>query len=135
MLELINEIYLYGLLPNKNQSKYNRFFRETFNRVAAIGNPPTSMLFDFEVAAINSFSEKFPNASISGCFYHLPANIWKKIQEVCLQERYNNDPEFALHLRIAAFAFIPPGNVVNAFERLYEFAILWYCSRCSIRSL
>ena len=35
-----------------------------------------------------------------------------------LQERYNND---RLHLRkIAALAFIPPGNVSNVFERLYE---------------
>ena len=58
---------------------------------------------------------------LSDCLYHLSANIWNKIQDVGLQERYNNDQEFALHLRmIAALAFIPPGNVVNAFERLYE---------------
>ena len=38
-----------------------------------------------------------------------------------LQEKYNNDPEFALQLRmIATLAFIPPGNVINAFERFYE---------------
>lgn len=42
----------------------------------------------------------------------------KKNQEVGLQEEYNNNPEFALHLRmIATLAFIPPGNVINAFER------------------
>ena len=45
--------FIYGLLPNKNQNIYNMFFQEIFERVAAIGTPPTSMLFDFEVAAIN----------------------------------------------------------------------------------
>ena len=109
---------IYALLPSKNQNTYDGFFQEIFIRVAAIGNPPTSMLFDFEVAAINSFSEILPNTSVSGCFYHLPANIWARIQEVGLQERYNNDPKFALHLRmIAALAFFPPGNIVNVFER------------------
>ena len=38
-----------------------------------------------------------------------------------LQEKYNNDPEFALQLRmIATLAFIPLGTVINAFERFYE---------------
>ena len=38
-----------------------------------------------------------------------------------LQEPNNNDPDFALRLRmIAALAFIPPCNFGNAFERLYE---------------
>ena len=47
--------------------------------------------------------------------------MWKKIQEGGLQERYNNNLEFSLHLRmIAALAFFPLGNVVNPFERLYE---------------
>ena len=48
---------IYGILPKKNQNT-------TFNRVAAIGNPPTSMIFDSEVAPINSFSEIFPNTNI-----------------------------------------------------------------------
>ena len=75
------------------------------------------MLVDFEVAAINSFSEIFPNTSISGCFYYLSDIIIKYMennQEVGLQEQNNNDPEFT------ALAFIFPGDVVNTFERLYE---------------
>ena len=47
-----------------------------------------------------------------GCFYHLCSNIWKRIQQSGLQERYINDPEFALHLRtINALASAPPSDV------------------------
>ena len=34
-------------------------FQEIFDRVAAIGNPPTSMILDFEIAALNHFLKCF----------------------------------------------------------------------------
>ena len=54
-----------------------------------------------------------------GCFYHLCSNMWKRIQQSGLQERYINDPEFALHLRmISALEFVPPNDVQNSFGQL-----------------
>ena len=54
-----------------------------------------------------------------GCFYHLCFNVWKRIQQSGLQERYINDPEFALHLRmISALTFLPPNDVQNSFDQL-----------------
>ena len=54
-----------------------------------------------------------------GCFYHLCSNICKRIQQSGLQERYINDPEFALHLRmITALAFLPPNDVQNSIDQL-----------------
>ena len=45
--------------------------------------------------------------------------MWKRIQQSGLQERYINDPEFALHLRmISALAFVPPDDVQNSFDQL-----------------
>ena len=45
--------------------------------------------------------------------------MWKRIQQSGLQERYMNDPEFALHLRmINALAFVPPNDVQNSFDQL-----------------
>ena len=85
---------IYGLLPNKNQNTYKKFFKRISGRVAAIGNPPRSMLFDFEVATINIFSETFPNTPFIIC-----QQIYGKNQELGLQKRNNNDPEFTvLHL-------------------------------------
>ena len=54
-----------------------------------------------------------------GCFYYLCSNMWKRIQQSGLQERYINDPEFALHLRmISALEFVPPNDVQNSFGQL-----------------
>jgi len=46
-------------------------------------------------------------------------NLWKRIQRVGLQQCYNNDDEFTNTLRmLAALAFVPPQNVIEAFEEL-----------------
>ena len=34
-------------------------FQEIFDRVAATGNPPTSMILDFEIASLNHFLKCF----------------------------------------------------------------------------
>ena len=54
-----------------------------------------------------------------GCFYHLCSSMWKRIQQSGLQERYINDSEFALHLRmIRALVFLPLNDVQNSFDQL-----------------
>ena len=58
---------------------------------------------------------------MKGCLYHLSSNIWKKVQDFGLQQRYNEDQEFALHIRMpCAFAFMPPDNVIAGFEELSD---------------
>ena len=52
-------------------------------------------------------------------FYHLCSNMWKRIQQSKLQERYINDAKFALHFRmISALVFVPPNDVQNSFDQL-----------------
>ena len=58
---------------------------------------------------------------MKGCFYHLSSNLWKRIQRLGLQQRYNNKEEFAIFLRmLAALAFVPPNNVIVYYEQLYD---------------
>ena len=112
---------IFALLPNKTQATYNRFFREVFGHILAYGNGPDDILIDFERSVINAISIQNPNIDIKGCFYHLCSNIWKHIQNFGLQERYKGDAEFALQIRmIAALAFLPPADVVPAFENLCD---------------
>ena len=55
---------------------------------------------------MNTMQLLSPNVEIKGCFFHLSSNIWKHIQSAGLQERYIEDPDFTLHLRmLAALAF------------------------------
>ena len=78
-------------------------------------------MFDFEIAAINAAIGIFPNVEVSGYCYHLSANIWKHIQEYGLKERYINDQVFSLHIRMVAdLAFIPPNDVIAAFDELCD---------------
>ena len=80
----------------------------------AAGNEPNTIICDFELAATNSALATFPNADLSGYFFYMCSNIWKKIQSLGMQVQYNNDQKFALHLQmIPVLAFIPPNYVVD----------------------
>lgn len=109
---------LFALLPNKTQNTYERLFTEVANLVP---NQPHDVLFDFERSAMNALALLMPNVDVKGCFYHLSANIWKHIQAAGLQERYNNEPGLAIHLRmVAALAFVPEDNVIQYFAGRYN---------------
>ena len=110
---------IYALLPNKTQINYTRLLREVSNVVN--GASPTSVMMGFERAALNSFETVFPNSILSGCYFHLSSNVWKKRQDVGLQQRYNDDEEFSIHVRmIMSLAFVTVADVVNAFNDLTD---------------
>ncbi|XP_060835513.1 uncharacterized protein LOC132918342 [Rhopalosiphum padi] len=47
--------------------------------------------------------------------------MWRQIQNVGLVENYINNANFALHIRmLAALAYVPPDNVINAYEEILE---------------
>ena len=84
------------------------------------GTSPTSVLMDFEKAALNAFEGIHPNSDLTGCFFHLSKNIWKKVQGAGLQQRYRADEEFSLHVRmIMALAFVPLADLDTAFDDLF----------------
>ena len=79
---------------------------------------PTSFLVDFEISAINAIRMVFEYAdlTVSGSFFYLNENVRKHMQQIGLQRRYQNYPEFALLLRhIPALAFVPTQNLIKAF--------------------
>ena len=50
---------------------------------------------------------------------HFSSNVWKHIQNVGLQQRYDNEQKLALHLRmLCAIAFLTPADVIQGFEEL-----------------
>ena len=111
----------YCLLPNKAQETYERLFRAV--RQLIPNAHPTSFLVDFEMSAINAIRMVFDydDLTVSGCFFHLNENVRKHMQQIGLQRRYQNDPEFALLLRhIPALAFVPIQHLIEAFETLEE---------------
>jgi hypothetical protein len=51
---------------------------------------------DFEKAAVNVFTEEFPNSRLQGCFFHFSQAIYRHVQSAGLQASYAANPEFAL---------------------------------------
>ena len=62
--------------------------------------------------AIKSFRNRFPDADVSGCYFHLGQSAWRKIVEEKLDKEYKSNPAFAIRVRrFLALAFVPPQRV------------------------
>ena len=110
---------VFSLLPNKNENTYNRLFEQLFQLVNDLGNGPNDVLVDFDRSAINAFQNL--NIEVQGCFYRLSANIWKHTQHLGFSQRYNQEEEFTLYIKmLPALAFLPAGDVIEGFEELVD---------------
>ena len=96
----------YLLLPNKTEKTYYRMLELLCEETNA---KQDGILADFEKAALNAFSKKFPDANISCCYFHLTQSFNRKMNEVGLKVSYENCPDFNLALRmLPALAHVPP---------------------------
>lgn len=82
---------------------------------------PKKLMIDFESSFELAFSDCFPRAKISECFFHFCQSVWRHVQQCGLQREYNMNAEFAVHVRMLnALAFVPEGDVVVAYEELVK---------------
>ena len=89
---------------------YNRFFNELTKLEPTLR--PKTIMIDFEKAAINALKAVFPATLQRGCFFHFCQNLYRSITGHGLKEKYENDPEFALKIRmLSALAFVPTHKV------------------------
>jgi hypothetical protein len=80
---------------------------------------PRFILTDFEVAALNSLSEKFPGATSSCCGFHFGQNIWRRVQKLGLVDLYGTNTQFAHQVKaLIALCFLPPDEIPDAFDIL-----------------
>jgi len=113
----MNPAAVYCLLLNKITETYHRLLREL--KVLIPTAAPTTILVDFERAAMNSFSAAFINASISGCYFHLNQSLLRKVNEIGLKTIYVQNDEVRIYiLSMVALPFVPPNNVPEAFDIL-----------------
>ena len=115
----INPAALYCMLPNKTKDTYGRMLVE-LQRLVPLANPRT-ILVDFERAAMNAFSAAYPNANVTGCYFHLCQSVIRKVNDVGLKQEYENNVEVSRYVRcLPALAFVPPHDVQEAFEILTD---------------
>ena len=103
---------VYALLPNKQQTTYNRMFMLVKEAALNLGLDltPSSVLSDFEQALINALRLNFPTAEHRGCYYHYSQAIWQKVQALGLQEEYRSESGILKSFvqKTAATCFVPP---------------------------
>lgn len=78
----------YALMSRKTQPLYRAVFESMKNLVPACN--PESAMADFEDAPVSAFHELFPNASISGCWFHYAQAVMKRVQKLGLKQEYTS---------------------------------------------
>lgn len=114
---------VYVLLPNKLTESYKSSFEQL--KLLNVNLKPLHLMSDFEQAIINAVSVSFPDAQQKFCFFHLGQSLYRKICQVGLKAQYDQDAAFAHKIRmILSVAFVPPADVINAFQSLTEINVI-----------
>lgn len=114
----INIPCVFALLPNKLEATYTALLTKIMEIEPRL--QPETVITDFEQAAMNAFTSVF-NPQVHGCHFHFGQCIWRKVQEFGFAARYNNEPEYAMHIRmLVALAYVPNADKVRVYEELIE---------------
>lgn len=115
----INPAAVYCLVTNKTAETYTSLLNELKTLIPLAA--PRKILVDFERAAINSFQNAFPHAVVTGCYFHLTQSVLRKVNEIGLKSKYEDDIEVRCYIRcLPALAFVPTDDVIEAFEILVD---------------
>lgn len=83
-------------------------------------NQPTTVMSDFEMAAISAFKKEFPETEVKGCFFHFCKALYRKIQEKH-QTRYANDVNFMQSCKmVMALAYVPLKEMRSVYDILVK---------------
>ena len=89
-------LLVYGLLPNKQQPMYTRFFTliQNFAREHNIPQSPEMIMMDFETAAWRAaVSIVFVGVQIRRCFFNFTQCMWRKVQYCDLVADFKDNEE------------------------------------------
>lgn len=103
---------IYALLPNKCENTYYALFSLIRDEM---GINIRCYKCDFEMAQINAVKSIYPNASVTGCYFHYIKNVWKKAVEL-------NFPSTAGRKNIVRMAanlpLLPTNLIVNGWQSI-----------------
>ncbi|KAL0868257.1 hypothetical protein ABMA27_007788 [Loxostege sticticalis] len=105
---------VYALLPNKNQDTYLRLFN-IMKSVLKINI--TNFKCDYELGIMNAVKTVYPDAQITGCYFHYQKAIWKKAKELNLTNRKETRQ---IIRKIAILPLLPAENIPEGCQKLTE---------------
>lgn len=90
----------FAMLPKKDGRIYSKLLRKILEACdeRGIDRPePDAVVIDFELAAVKAVQEHFPDARISGCFFHLNQSVQRWVTQK-LREDLKKDTDFSILL-------------------------------------
>ena len=106
LTETVTIPLIFCIAKNKTEVTYNQIFSTLKERDPSL--QPDMIMIDFERAALNALTQNFPTAVLQGCYFHFGQAIWRPIQALGFQLRYQCDEEFAVVMKqFRALAFVP----------------------------
>ena len=97
---------IYALLPDKQQTTYERCFSLLKEKLPLWS--PHVLKIDFEVAAIQGIRNVFPQIEVKGCNFHFNQSVWRRVQTLGLTTSYRDDADIRKHIHMcAALAHLP----------------------------
>ena len=104
----------YGLLPNKKQATYKKFFKMVKHNLK---NKVETFNMDFEKAAMNA-AEKTFLCEILLCFFYFLQSGFRRVQYHGLVREWH-DEQFRMSFKtMQALAYLPVDDVITGFELL-----------------
>ncbi|CAH2210226.1 jg21811 [Pararge aegeria aegeria] len=116
--DLTNDTFvplLFCLLPNKKQITYTRLFTLLKDKIPDFR--PTEIKIDYEVSALNSIHEVFPEVVVSGCFFHYSQALCKNAKKLGVTEAEGGKKFVGL---CVALAHLPQDNIIDGWLYLSQ---------------
>ena len=86
---------------------------------------PHSLMADFESSMLSALNQIYSGIPQVGCLFHLAKNVFKRLQDIRLQQNYVTDPLFRGNTRmIPALSFVPFQDVILSFDELCTIVVL-----------
>jgi hypothetical protein len=107
-----------SLLPGK----HTKYYIEVLNSIKNAIQPHTPQQFmsDFECASLRALEQVFPDASKSGCMFHMSQALFRKWRRLGMEEIYadpiNGELARKTFRNVLALALIPQEEVRRAFQ-------------------
>ena len=118
-----NIVGAYALLPNKRRAMYVEMLTEV--QRLTDNAMPHSLMTELESSMLSVLNQIYLGITQVGCLFHLAKNVFRRVQDLGLQQNYLTDPFFKGNIRmIPAHSFIPVQDVILSFDEL--------CNHCGI---
>lgn len=117
----MNKVYpfIFALMSSRSTSSYNALFEHIGAFIFDL--EPSTFMCDYETAMRNSISKIYPNARVSGCYFHFTQAVRRKCRSV--KKKFNkvladNSDVLNIYRKLLLLPLLPQNMISDAFDGL-----------------